>query len=309
MAVQLSAAAKRNYPECRRVYDSWYDFEKPGYPREAGWVRLVAALDTESKCEILAHGGGWDGGNRTNSAQRTELRKSSQRYREATGKEPDGVGNNGGSVGPLQQIPTSVARLRTEDGMDGGRPTPWEGWGDMVDCMVFETCLPKFLRQLRVGTSKSYKGKPMADLIDGAEIVVDLLNVQQPAADEVETNYGASIVRRAKEIAGMYPQTAHTEKEWSDMASEEEYKRATSQAFQESQILKDTSENAYEARRITGVLSGVTSLAGNGERSVEQQVFGHKLGEIKGDYNLHQFLVELNRKVDLLVERSTQKES
>lgn len=206
--VTVDAVSARNYRDARITYDRWFDAKDRGYDRESGWVRLVAALDTESKCKILAHGGGWDGGNRTNSAQRAVLARSAQMYRDATGREPDGVGNNGASVGPLQQIPTAAARLRTKDGLDGGAPQPWDGWGGIVECMVLETCLPKYLEQLRVTANKFYGAKPMADLVDGAEIVADLLRVQQPAEDEVAANYGAEIVRRAQVIAALFPSSA-----------------------------------------------------------------------------------------------------
>ena len=197
--VTIDAVSARNYRDARVIYDRWFDAKDRGYGREAGWVRLVAALDTESKCKILAHGGGWDGGNRTNSARL---------YRDATGREPDGFGNNGASVGALQQIPTEAARLRTKGGIDGGTPQPWDGWGGIVECMVLETSIPKFLNLLRVTTNKYYGAKPMANLVDGAEVVADLLRVQQPAENEVDANYGSSIVRRAFEIAGMFPQAS-----------------------------------------------------------------------------------------------------
>lgn len=205
--ISLDGVQVRNYMASRRIYDAWFDAKDRGYEREAGWVRLVGALDTESKCRILAHGGGWDGGNRTNSSQRAVLAESARLYREATGRDPDGFGNNGASVGPLQQIPTDAARLRTKDGLDGGAPQPWDGWGGIVECMVLETCLPKYLAQLRVTTNKFYGRKPMADLVDGAEIVADLLRVQQPAENEVAANYGADIVQRAQAIAALFPTT------------------------------------------------------------------------------------------------------
>jgi hypothetical protein len=81
-----------------------------------------------------------------------------------------------------------------------------------------------------------------------------------------------------------------------DQAALDAYKEQIAQAVQGK--LRGIDENAAEARRINGVLAGVTSLAGNGERSVEQQVFEHELPNGVGQ--LGNFLAELNRKVDVI---------
>lgn len=202
MSALYDSISERNYREARVIYDRWYDQRRRGWPRDAGWVRLVAALDTESKAKILAHGGGWSGGNRTNQAQRILLAQSTRLYREATGRDPDGVGNNGGSVGALQQIPTLVARLADK---------PWNGWGDLVECMVLATSVPKFLDQLRVTDNRYYGKVPIAGLMPGAEILADLLRVQQPAEDEVAANYGTEIVPRVQQIAAQFPQALQSD--------------------------------------------------------------------------------------------------
>lgn len=190
--VILDEKSTGNYRDARRIYDAWFDRRERDYVREDGWVRLVAALDTESKCKILAHTGTWGGGGRTNAEQRAILRTSADVYRRATGREPDGFCSNGGSVGALQQVPTSVARAADN---------PWGGWGTIVDCMVLETSIPKFLEQLRVTNDPVYEGKRTA-----SPIVADLLRVQRPLASEVAQNYGTTIVARAMEIAQMFPQ-------------------------------------------------------------------------------------------------------
>lgn len=280
--VVLDDVQQRNFRVSRDVFDAWYT--GPDADREAWWVRLVAALWTESGCRVLAHTGTWGGGGWINDAQKAVLKTSSQYPH-------DGFGSNGGSVGALQQIPTPVAQLATDQAT--GKSKAWGGWGTIPDCMALETSVPKFLAQLRVTTNPYYGSKPMAD-----PIVADLLRVQQPLESEVDANYGASIVSTAKQVAVLFPRTEPTEKEWSDMATRDEFVSALREVLDTR--LDGIDENAGEARRINGVLAGVTSLAGNGERSVEQQVFDHELPNNVG--KLGNFLAELNRKVDLLVD-------
>lgn len=278
----LDEVQTRNMRECRAIVDAWCD-ERPGLDREGVWVRTVATLWTESKALILAHGGGWSGGNRTNSAQRAVLAKSTELYRAATGRDPDGVGNNGASVGAFQQIPTDAARLRTVDGLDGGAPAPWDGWGDIVECMTLDTATPKFLRLIRVTTDSTYKGKPMA-----SAIVADLLRVQQPAADEVAANYGGSITAAAVDIAGMFPRTP-TERDWLDMATKEEVQQAFTDALapvlQRLDAIEATLTSAEDKPRLSLVRNADTGeifAYGPGQfdhvGSMEELEYGRNIG-------------------------------
>ena len=209
--VALDPVAVRNFTTSRRVFDAWY--QGADNMREAWWVRLVAALWTESGCKILAHTGTWGGGGWINDAQKAVLRTSAQYPH-------DGFGSNGGSVGALQQIPTAVARLATDQFT--GKSKAWDGWGTIPDCMALETSIPKFLAQLTVTNNKFYGSKPMADLMPGAEIVADLLRVQRPLESEVNAGYGVSVVAAAQEIAGMFPRTSTEDEGWIiDMADQE----------------------------------------------------------------------------------------
>jgi hypothetical protein len=195
--VALNAVQVRNFSTSRRVFDAWY--QGPDAAREAWWVRLVAALWTESGCRILAHDGVWQGGGQINTQQSVILAASLQYPH-------DDIGHNGGSVGALQQIPTPVAEAADK---------PWAGWGTIPDCMALETSIPKFLTQLRVTNNTFYGSKKMAD-----PIVADLLRVQQPLESEVQANYGGAVVAAALEIAGMFPQTQG--QDWFLMATAQE---------------------------------------------------------------------------------------
>ena len=188
---------------------------------------------TESNFRILAHTGVWGGGGKINDEQKAILRTSADLYRAATGREPDGYGSNGGSVGPLQQIPTPVAQAADK---------PWAGWGTIVDCMVIGTSVPKFLAKLRVTDDSSYGDKPMA-----SAIVADLLRVQQPLASEVAANYGGSVTATAVEIAAQFPRADQTEgKDWLDMASKEEVREAFSDALRVAPLYKVVRRKATE---------------------------------------------------------------
>lgn len=204
--VALDPVAVRNFTTSRQVFDGWFD--GPENAREAWWVRLVAALWTESGGKILAHTGTWGGGGWINDAQKAVLKTSAQYPH-------DGFGSNGGSVGALQQIPTPVARLATDQFT--GQSRAWDGWGTIPDCMALETSIPKFLARLKVTNNTNYGSKPMAD-----PIVADLLRVQQPLESEVASNYGGSVVAAAHEIAGMFPRVVSpTEPDWIiDMADQ-----------------------------------------------------------------------------------------
>jgi hypothetical protein len=183
--VLLDDVQTRNYLTARRVFDDWFTTNKPSPNRADWWVRLVAALDTESQCRILAHDGVWGGGGQINARQ-SEILKDSLNYPH------DGVGHNGGSVGALQQVPTLVAQAADN---------PWNGWGTIAGCMALESSIPKFLGQLRVTDDPFYRGK-----LTASPIVADLLRVQQPLESEVAQNYGAAIVARAVSIAAQFPQ-------------------------------------------------------------------------------------------------------
>jgi hypothetical protein len=198
--VTVSPAAARNWPVVRKVYRSWWNEHRPPFSLEDGWVRLVAAVETETGCRVLGHTGKWVGrGGRINSRQEAVLAGSAAAYLAATGREVDGLGDNGGSVGILQQIPTEVAWLTTVGGLDSGAPRPWAGWGPMVDCMKIETSVPKFLDQLRVTDDPKY-----LDKVTASPIVADLLRIQRPLSSEVAVNYGASLVERARALAAQY---------------------------------------------------------------------------------------------------------
>jgi hypothetical protein len=198
--VAVSPAAARNWPVVRQVYRSWWNEHRPPFSLADGWVRLVAAIETETGCRVLGHTGKWVGrGGRINSRQEAVLAGSAAAYRAATGREVDGLGDNGGSVGILQQIPTEVAWLTTVGGLDSGAPRPWAGWGPMVDCMKIETAVPKFLAQLRVTDDPKY-----LDKVTASPIVADLLRIQRPLSSEVAANYGASLVERARALAAQY---------------------------------------------------------------------------------------------------------
>src|SRR4029077_11030865 len=103
----MTSVQTGNFRTARVVFDAWFDGRAGD--REAWWLRLVAALWTESGCRVLAHTGEWKSGGRINSRQKAVLSQSAQLYREKYGREPDGYGSNGGSVGALQQIPTEVS--------------------------------------------------------------------------------------------------------------------------------------------------------------------------------------------------------
>lgn len=204
MAVTLSATQRKNYRTSRDVFDAWFDKNKPTTgSRYDWWLRLVAALQTESGCLIYAHDGVWGGGGKINDKQSAILRES-------LAFPHDAIGHNGGSVGPLQQIPTPVAQAADK---------PWGGWGTIQDCMRIETSIPKFLAQLRVTTDSTYGGKPMA-----SPVVADLLRVQQPLASEVAANYGAAVVAAAKEIADQFEQAPVVPPKESNMALRDDYK-------------------------------------------------------------------------------------
>jgi hypothetical protein len=183
--VLLDDVQTRNYLTARRVFDDWFTANRPSPNRADWWVRLVAALDTESGCRIMAHDGVWGGGGRINARQSAILQQS-------MALPHDDVGHNGGSVGALQQIPTPVAEAADN---------PWGGWGTIADCMALETSIPKYLIHLRVTDDPYYKGK-----LTASPIVADLLRVQQPLESEVAQNYGAAVVARAVSIAAQFPQ-------------------------------------------------------------------------------------------------------
>jgi hypothetical protein len=218
----MSSVQANNFRTARTVFDAWFD-GRPG-DREAWWLRLVAALWTESGCRILAHTGEWKGGGRINSRQRAVLAQSAQLYREKYNREPDGFGSNGGSVGALQQIPTEVSWIATKDGLDDGAPTPWAGWGTITDCMALETSIPKFLNQLRVTDDPVYKGK-----LTASPVVADLLRVQQPLASEVAANYGQGVVEVATAIAATFPRIET--KDWFNAAETADFLALFAQAF------------------------------------------------------------------------------
>lgn len=211
--MKLSATQQRNYRIARNVFDEW--FEGRSGSREAWWLRLVAALHTESGCLVLAHDGVWGGGGKINAEQSRLLRTSLDLPHDA-------IGHNGGSVGALQQIPTPVARAADK---------PWSGWGTIADCMDLRTSIPKFLAELNVTTDPVYKTKKTAD-----PVVADLLRVQQPLASEVSANYGAEVIAAAREIAAQFPRGAEKqapaiELDWIDMATAPEVKEAFGSAL------------------------------------------------------------------------------
>lgn len=208
--MSLTAAQRRNYRTARGVFDTWFDGRSGD--REAHWLRLVAALHTESGCLILAHDGVRQAGGPINAEQSRILRSS-------LNLPHDGVGHNGGSVGALQQIPTPVARAADK---------PWAGWGTVAECMALETSIPKFLAQLRVTGDPFYKGKRTAH-----PVVADLLRVQQPLASEVSANYGADVVAVAVAVAAQFPREVAPTRtdDWTIMATPAEVKSAFSDAL------------------------------------------------------------------------------
>jgi hypothetical protein len=194
----------------------------------------------------------------------------------------DKVGSNGRSTGPSQQISVEVSGA----------------WGPMAATMRMDLSVLLFLDAVDWSNRDiNYLGKRMANWQTAM-----LLRVQRPLPSEVATNYGAAQLARAQAIARderFAPAPIITD--WlellmADQAALDAYKEQIAQAVQGK--LRGIDENAGETRRITGVLAGVTSLAGNGERSVEQQVFEHELP--LGVGQLGNFLAELNRKVDVI---------
>lgn len=196
----LSDLIRERLQASRVRCDRWFDQAERMGSREEFWVRLVAALLTESGGgRVLAHTGNWGSGGWINEAQKKVLAGSAAlRKPEYAG---DGFGSNGGSVGDLQQIPTEVARLRTRRNPDGSEvPWPWDGWGPMEKCLDPDFSQPKFLDALRITSDPVYKGK-----LTASPIVADLLRVQQPLAEEVAVNYGTDLVARAEAVAALFP--------------------------------------------------------------------------------------------------------
>lgn len=244
----LDSVQRRNLSASRLIVDAWCD-ARPKLDREGIWVRLVAAELTESVFRILAHTGEWKSGGRINEAQKAILRTSAKLYRDATGREPDGYGSNGGSVGILQQIPTPVARAADD---------PWDGWGSIVDCMVLATSVPKFLAQIRVTDDSTYGGKPMA-----SAIVADLLRVQRPLTSEVAANYGGAVTANAVAVAQQFPRTQ--ERDWLDMATKEEVQ----QAFTDALSAVHTKLDAIQASLTTSEDRPRLSLVRNSQELLE----------------------------------------
>src|SRR5664279_1691427 len=263
----MATTQERNLLRSREICDQWYDEEPRPAGREDYWVRLVAALLTETGCYNLAHDGVWNGGGHINARQ-SELLRQSLDMRDADGNllrdteggpDGNGIGHNGGSVGPLQQIPTEVAQAADK---------PWDGWGSIRQCMTWETSLPAFLDVLSVSGDTSYKGKPMA-----SAIVADLLRVQQPLASEVDANYGGSITANAQAKAAQYP---CIKKDWFTTMTASNWDEAKAELVQALAGIEDR-----VADKVTGKI-----LAILGDRVVKSKVTG-------GDYTVVQILEEI----------------
>lgn len=137
----------------------------------------------------------------------------------------DLVGSNGRSTGILQQTSSEVGGV----------------WGSMVGTMTPAVSAQRFLDELSVTNDRLYVGtlltptgskKVTVTLSDA--IAADVLRIQQPLADEaVSSNYDASQVLIAKEIAAKYftPQ-----EDWIDMATPDEVKKAFGDALKDADV-------------------------------------------------------------------------
>ena len=160
-------------------------------PDQARRERLAFGIWTESRGYNYANGG-------LNTSRSPGVTPAvAEILRRSTALPNDGVRNNGRSTGILQQTSGEV----------GG------GWGDMAGTMIPAVSAGRFNARLAVTDNPVYEGwlyqpdgsrrKVRVALSD--PIAADVLRVQQPLADEAESdNYGAEQVAFARQLAARF---------------------------------------------------------------------------------------------------------
>ena len=157
------------------------------------------AVLTESGGRVLANDGGaffpdvnnrrpgWDKDDSGNSLPEKIISNCYAAVRKSFDFPHDGIGNNGGSTGILQQLSQNYVGARF--------PGKTWGWGSLADTMNIDTACRMFLDRVRVTTGTSYLG------VSRDPIAVDVLNVQQPLAKEAKSdNYSDDAVKRARDL-------------------------------------------------------------------------------------------------------------
>lgn len=212
--VKLSAAQERNYREAFATTRSWAGVH--GKDPEPLLDRVSMVLLTESNGRNYANDGlayadnaekvrpGWvveaDGKPMT-LAKRAAIRGV---LRKSLDMPNDGIGNNGGSTGCIQQLSQEFVGVRF--------PGKTWGYGSVAATMDVGNAVSMFLGRLVVTDNPDYAGITFSD-----PLVADVLRVQQPLISEHESsNYNASQVATAKAIVA---QLAPEEKDGLDMAT------------------------------------------------------------------------------------------
>lgn len=207
--IALTAAQERNYRAGISVARNLAEAE-----------RITFAKMTESNGRVLANDGaafhpdpevrrpGWDKDENGRPLPARMIAALYAELRTSLELPHDGIGNNGGSTGDIQQLSQSYVAIRF--------PGKTWGYGSIAQTMDPVWSATALRSRLIVTDNREYAG------LEFDPIAADVLRVQQPKVSEHESdNYNAAQVARAKAIVAQLSNPKPPDTEWViDMADQ-----------------------------------------------------------------------------------------